>query len=121
MHHSTGKPNREEERRLQRIQEIGCVACYRRGFRGTPCDINHIAKGGRRQGKIKFGRHEGHKHTFGLCPWHHRGYALTAPQEVLERTLGPSMARSPAAFRAEFGSSDELLEYQELLLNGKGD
>lgn len=121
MQHSTGRPTLEEERRFQRIQEIGCICCYMMGRPGVPCEINHISRGGRRVGKVKFGRHEGHKYTFGLCPWHHRGYAINVSAEILDELVGPSMARSPARFRAMFGSSESLLAYQEALLNGETD
>ena len=93
--------------RFRLFQKIGCVACRKRGI-SSQADVHHLLSGGKRLG---------HQYTIPLCPWHHRG---NPPDGMLvaesEARFGPSLARGPKRFRAEFGSDSILLAQTDLLL-----
>lgn len=96
--------------RFRKLQQIGCIACLQRGVFSQP-DIHHLLSGGRRRGN---------RYTIPLCPWHHRGYMPDAPRAVIKATgdvYGPSLARAPKSFRAEFGDDETLLATVDRLLD----
>jgi hypothetical protein len=104
---------KEYQRRCQRIYQIGCLACRRRGYYGQPCQVHHL----------NLGQHAGQKRlgnesTVGLCVWHHVGQPM--PNLSRQRTkelLGPSMALHPVKFREEFGDDLSLLAEQDRLIS----
>ncbi len=90
------------------MQDIGCLACRQDGRPATPGDVHHLLVGGRRVS---------HHVSVLLCPWHHRGIPPNGLNDrQAERLLGPSLAKSPRAFHARFGSDVELLEMQNRLI-----
>lgn len=95
------------ERRFVRIYEIGCIACYRRGW-FNECQVHHQNLD-EHAGQQRLGD----EFTIGLCPWHHVGEpigGLTAFE--CGRLLGPSMKHQPLKFRETFGSDQDLLRLQ---------
>ena len=86
-----------DERRFQRFQDIGCIACRQHG-EYRQADAHHLLSGGRRRGN---------QHTIPLCPYHHRGVGIG---------IGPSLAHGSKPFHEAFGSDDELLERTNRLL-----
>lgn len=114
---STGKPNQQESARIVACKLGYCVACSIRGEqedapRGfTPWeggDYHHLLSGGRRRG-----------HMFGvcLCPWHHRAVPNWGwSDSEMVAYYGPSLAKGSKPFHAAFGSDDELMAWQEMLL-----
>lgn len=46
-----------------KVADLGCILCKRLGYDGTPCEIHHIRRAGRRSDAP----------VIGLCPFHHRG------------------------------------------------
>jgi len=48
--------------RFRKIADIGCILCYTQDNPGTPCEIHHIRRTGKRATAP----------TIGLCPTHHR-------------------------------------------------
>lgn len=108
MKSSIGSPSKEDVRRFQLMQEVGCVACAQKGIYGNPGDIHHLLNGNRRIS---------HQHTICLCPWHHRGISdngLTTKE--LESKLGPSLARSKREFIETFGDDEDLLWFQNEII-----
>jgi len=53
---------KNEKERFRKISEIGCILCYKQDNAGTPCEIHHIRRAGKRATAP----------TIGLCPIHHR-------------------------------------------------
>lgn len=108
MKTALASPAKLHRARWALAQQGGCIACRRRGMFGVPGDVHHLLSRGRRIS---------HDATVILCPWHHRG---VAPDALTERAatseLGPSLAKSPAAFRAEYGSDDGLLATQNRII-----
>lgn len=110
MQSSLPKPTKDQERRFQDIQSIGCLACLlRTGAVQTPCEIHHHTSRGRRIS---------HDATEGLCPWHHRGIPDDGFSEIYVRKVkGPSFAKAPAAFRETFGDDETRLHAQNAVLD----
>lgn len=100
----TKTATKEERRRFQDIQSLGCLACHIEGHPPTPCEIHHLISGYR----------IGHHASIGLCAHHHRGIpeGHLAPSRM-ELIKGPSLARNSREFHARYGSDEELLELQE--------
>ena len=103
---STGVPTTAQAHRFELIKEVGCICCWTKGLARVPAEIHHLTVGGRHGQKRR-----GHDYTIGLCPWHHRGVLPYIGAQVA-LGLGPSYALEPRRFREEFGSDDELLEFQ---------
>jgi hypothetical protein len=104
------KPTREEELRIRHIQDRGCVPCWlesklqSRKWVPEPCDIHHADQ-------------DNWRHTYGNCPWHHRGVRKNnLSLYEMARVFGPSMALHPQKYRARYGTEDDLLAYQATLL-----
>lgn len=99
------------ERRFGRIYEIGCIACYKRGW-FNECQVHHQ----------NLDEHAGQKRigdeaTIGLCPWHHVGEPIgNVSLTDCRRLMGPSMKHEPVKFREVFGSDQDLLRLQNELI-----
>lgn len=52
-----------KNRHYDRVADLGCILCKRLGYEGTPPEIHHIRRAGRRSDAP----------VIGLCPEHHRG------------------------------------------------
>ena len=108
---STGKPTVAQAARFQHIRAIGCIASLLDGCRVTP-EVHHLNQGGYHGGKRR-----GHDFTIGLSPWHHQGIP---PKGMNERQavviLGPSYKLHKMAFRARYGTDDQLLETTNKLI-----
>jgi len=65
MELNTGKLvlTKNEREHYRKIAEFGCILCYKLGNQGTPCEIHHIRRAGKRSTAP----------VIGLCPYHHRG------------------------------------------------
>lgn len=112
MNHSTGKPTKAQQLRFDRIKAIGCIACRLHGLdKRVLCEVHHLLSGGRRRG---------HDFTVGLCPWHHRSvpFGDWMNHAMCRHHLGPSLAEGSKPFHAEFGSDEDLFEYQNNLIQG---
>lgn len=115
MKHSTGKPTKAEQARLDAIHAMPCIACdmeatfaKRRGesFDGQPfpTEAHHIVDKGYRA------HSGGHSATLPLDAWHHRGICLEGlTAREMTFLYGPSLARQKRAFIAIYGAERELL------------
>jgi len=87
-------PDKAERQWMEHITEIGCIVCYRIGYRGTPAAVHHITSGGRRKS---------HLDTIPLCdPGHHK--ASPTPRKL-------SFHGNKVKFEEAYGTQEELLEY----------
>jgi hypothetical protein len=77
-----------------RVAELGCIACEKIGYHGTPAELHHIREtaGG--------GQKSGDDEVVPLCPAHHRGTM---------HPLTPSIHLDRRVFIEQFGSEVELL------------
>ena len=106
---STLPPTSAQAARMDNINRLGCIACRMLDPPAIrPCTVHHLTIGGRHGQKRR-----GHDFTVGLCDWHHQGLGV---EKILVLLYGPSYARQPLAFRERFGRDEELLEFQDELL-----
>jgi hypothetical protein len=56
-------PTKEEKKLYDQVARLGCSLCRHLGSEGTPAEIHHIRRGGRRSDAP----------VIALCPYHHRG------------------------------------------------
>lgn len=110
---STGNPTLAEAAWLRAVKESGCVCCAARGYYREPdgpvAEAHHLLSGGIRRG---------HKHTVGLCVWHHRGRLIVAgwTHATHRRLLGPSLAEGSVPFHEAFGDDDALMAATHALI-----
>ena len=55
--------NKEQKRLYGKIAELGCSLCRHQGNEGTPAELHHIRRAGKRSNAS----------VIPLCPFHHRG------------------------------------------------
>ena len=86
---------KNEKEIFRKIAELGCSLCRHLGSEGTPAEIHHIRRGGRRSDAP----------VIPLCPYHHRG----------TNTSIHGMGRK--RFEREYGITEEqLLEKTQQLI-----
>jgi hypothetical protein len=97
------------------LREIGCICCRLVGKRPMPAEKHHTLTTGLHGN----GKRRGEKFVLGLCSYHHRSAAAVGTvmaRSLKEQGYGPSLADEPRAFRARFGTDNELLELQDKLI-----
>ena len=52
-----------EKERYGKVARLGCILCWHLGYEGTPAELHHIRRAGRRDNAP----------VIPLCPEHHRG------------------------------------------------
>ena len=85
---------KNEKEKYRKIAELGCSLCRHLGFEGTPAELHHIRRAGRRSDAP----------VIPLCPYHHRG----------SNTSIHGMGRR--RFEAEYDVTEESLLAQTLEL-----
>lgn len=115
MKTSTGKPNKEEQARFDRMKEMAlCLACDQRGLIAGFIEIHHLLSGGKRRG---------HMFTVSLCQWHHRAVPKSElgyhTKKATREIYGDSLADGSKPFHAMFGSDADLLAKQNEILGDK--
>ena len=56
-------PTKTEKETYRKIAELGCSLCRHQGNEGTPAELHHIRRAGKRSAAP----------VIPLCPYHHRG------------------------------------------------
>jgi hypothetical protein len=87
---------KNEKEKYRKIAELGCSLCRHQGNEGTPAELHHIRRGGRRSDSP----------VIPLCPYHHRGSNTSIHEMGRKR------------FEREYGISEEQLLEQTLDLIG---
>ena len=101
-------PTAEQKRRWGLIRASGCLICREVYGHLERAEIHHVLRGGLRLG---------HDWTYGACEWHHRGiWPAHLDPERMESICGPSMARTPKAYRHEFGNDEWLVGEQNRVI-----
>ena len=85
---------KSEKEKYRKIAELGCSLCRHQGSEGTPAELHHIRRTGRRSDAP----------VIPLCPYHHRG----------SNTSIHGMGRR--RFEAEYDVTEESLLAQTLEL-----
>jgi hypothetical protein len=70
---------KKEKEHYDRLARFGCILCYHLGYEGTPAELHHIRRGGRRDNAP----------VIPLCPEHHRGNSSIhgLGRKLFERTF----------------------------------
>jgi hypothetical protein len=109
---STGKPTVAQAARFEHIRAIGCIACLLTGWFSIDPEVHHLNQGGYHGAKRR-----GHDFTIGLCTWHHQGTCQDFSKADEARfVLGPSYKLHKMAFRARYGTDEQLLETTNKLI-----
>lgn len=91
------RPNKAEQKHMDKVAQLGCIACRKIGYHDTPAEIHHIRAG------MGMGQRNNHFSVIPLCPHHHRH--------------GPdAYHKSPKQFQEKFGTEAELFLLVEELL-----
>ena len=85
---------KNEKEHYRKVAELGCSLCRHQGNEGTPCELHHIRRAGKRSAAP----------VIGLCPYHHRG----------SNTSIHGMGRK--RFEREYGITEEALLAETLRL-----
>lgn len=107
-----------QRRRWEDAKARGCVACHintvdhglARASYGNDLEMHHLLSGGRRIG---------HDATVCLCHFHHQAKRLPYPESGYEeqaKAFGPSLERESRRFHEFYGTDEQLLDYQEIIL-----
>ncbi|WPH64070.1 Ref family recombination enhancement nuclease [Vibrio phage vB_VpP_1] len=77
-----------EKEHMEKVAALGCIACQKIGFYGTPAEVHHIRKG---QGRMRASNFK----VIPLCPWHHRiggyGEAFHAGAKIWQEKFGDEL------------------------------
>ena len=110
MKHSTGKPTKAEQERIDRMMALGCIPCASLGLFSLPrskLECHHILSGGKRIS---------HWYTLCLCKGHHQGKWSDAQRERFAEAQRVAISDGRKAFRAVYGTELDLwLKTQHLL------
>ena len=85
---------KDEKEHYRKVAELGCSLCRHQGNEGTPCELHHLRRAGKRSNAP----------VIGLCPYHHRG----------SNTSIHGMGRK--RFEREYGITEEALLAETLRL-----
>lgn len=125
MKHSTVKPTPAQQKRLDALHDVPCIACVKEAKfakknrelkQGQPgrTEAHHIVDKGSRK------HSGGHDATIPLCAWHHRGICIEyVTSSEMKALHGPSLALHKREFKALYGTERKLLaEVNEQLEQG---
>jgi hypothetical protein len=105
--HSTGKPTKAEQSRLDAIHAMPCLACEIEAHmfpQPNRTEAHHLVDKGTRK------HSGGHLATIPLCGWHHRGEPEgTLYRSEMKTLYGPSIALHKREFIAAYGTERALL------------
>tara|TARA_E500000318_G_scaffold53318_1_gene49650 strand:+ start:523 stop:825 length:303 start_codon:yes stop_codon:yes gene_type:complete len=85
------KPTLKEQKHMEKVASIGCIACRKLGIYDSPAEIHHI------KNFTGAGKRSSHLLVLPLCPNHHRN-------------SNESYHHSPKKFEDRFGNQIKLLE-----------
>ncbi len=96
-----GTKTKKEKDHMNAVAGLGCIACNKLGFPGSPAQLHHI------KNNTGVGRKSSHYEVIPLCHYHHTGSE-------------DAYHHSPKKFTEKFGSQEDLLkETLELLKNSR--
>jgi len=97
---SLSNPDKAERAWMDAVVDLGCIACRVMGVFGTPCEVHHLLRNGKRIS---------HLDSIGLCTSHHRS----------ELNTWHIVSRHPwrKEFETRYGTELELLERTRKLVN----
>lgn len=113
---STGKPTKAEAARIVAAKEGPCIPCLSWAISGQ-MDIAEVVVGGDYDHKKSGNIRRGHMQGFCSCGWHHRRLPLgLCGSNWMASFFGPSIMDGSKAFRAAYGTDDELIQLQTMVI-----
>src|SRR3990167_2206808 len=115
MNHSTKRPTKAQQARLDALSAMPCCCCEI----GQPnrTEVHHLVDKGTRE------LSGGHDAKIPLCGWHHRGVLKEPskywPSSVMRDHYGPSKALHGKLFSEVYGTDRELLAMIDAVLEGR--
>lgn len=106
---------RQKEARFSALRQLGCIACKleKAPIQCGPTEIHHLTIGGRAGQKRR-----GDLETIPLGRWHHQSIPKPGRNMTqMEELYGPSYRLTSRAFRASYGTDDELLAKVNALID----
>lgn len=105
MNHSTRRPTKAQQARLDAIHAMPCYCCeVERVAQPFPTEADHLVDKGTRE------LSGGHDATIPLDAWHHRGVCLPGvTAEQMKAHYGPSFALQGRLAASWYGSKREIL------------
>lgn len=115
MQHSTKKPTKAEQDRLDAVRAMPCIACEIEAdisrqrneivqAQPSRTEAHHMVDKGTRE------HSGGHMATLPLCGWHHRGEPVyPLGKREMCKLHGPSLKESKKDFVANYGTERSLL------------
>lgn len=101
MNHSTGKPVKHEQKRIDSMLRLGCVACAVIEIPYAIAEVHHLLDGGHRMG---------HWYTIPLCSGHHRGVWSLDQRQAIERYYRIAISDGRKVFVRIYGTERSLWE-----------
>ena len=85
---------KNEKEHYRKLAEFGCALCYYLGYEGTPAEIHHIRRAGKRSDAP----------VIPLCPEHHRGNSSIhgLGRKLFERTFKTTEEKLLEMVQAKF-------------------
>jgi len=96
-----------EKKRMELIKGLGCVACVLNNYPDVQCEVHHVV-----EGRVRLG----HRHSMGLCLWHHRGEPGDYTRQQMGGMIGGSLAHGSRSFAEEFGTQATLVAVQDYII-----
>jgi len=82
-------PTKAESKYMDKVAQLGCIACQKLGYSDTPAEIHHVSKG------LGKGQRASNFDVIPLCPFHHRaggyGEAIHAGRKAWEKKFGDEL------------------------------
>lgn len=104
MNHSTKKPTKAEQARLDAIHLMRCIACAIEGMaQPQRTEAHHLVDMGTRE------LSGGHEATIPLCGWHHRAEPTPYNKRRMLDIYGPTLQEHKKQFIAKYGTERDLL------------
>lgn len=105
MSHSTGRPTKAQNVRLDAVSRMRCVCCEIEGVpQPFPTEVDHLVDKGYR---IHSG---GHDATIPVCGWHHRGVCRDGmSSDTMKAHYGPSFFLQAKTAAKWYGTKRDLL------------
>lgn len=112
---STGAPTKAEVARIVAAKDGPCIPCLSWAIQGN-MRVDDVVIGGDYDHKKSGNIRRGHMQGFCSCLWHHRRDPCGVSFDSITIYLGPSLLDGSKLFRESYGTDDELIELQTLVI-----
>lgn len=115
MRHSTKRPTKAEADRIEAAKTGPCIPCLSWAIQGK-IPVDFVTRGGDYDHKKSGNIRRGHMEGFCSCTWHHRRIYEPSTISDITSLYGPSLLDGSKKFRDAYGTDDELIELQTVVI-----